>query len=77
MGFELVGEITDVQTIARGTGVRERPRLRRIYGQGKWRKVKGIAKIRLASGRLRWAELHWCEARGIGRKEFKRKRYLD
>ena len=52
-------------------------RLRRQYGPGRWRKLKGIALIRLASGRVRQAELHWYEAHGIGRKEVKRKRYLD
>lgn len=77
MGFELLSEITDVETIARGTGVRDRARLRRIYGQGNWRKLRGIAQVRLASGRVRLAELHWYEAHGIGRKELKRKRYLD
>jgi hypothetical protein len=77
MGFELVSEITDIETIARGTGVRDRARLRRIYGQGNWRKLKGVAHVRLASGRVRLAELHWYEAHGIGRKELKRKRYLD
>ena len=77
MGFELLGEITDIEVIARGTGVRDRARLRRIYGQGNWRKAKGVAQIRLVNGRVRLAELHWYEAHGIGRKELKRKRYLD
>jgi hypothetical protein len=48
-----------------------------LYGQGRWRKMKGVARIRLRDGRLRLAELHWYEAHGIGKKEFKRKRYLD
>jgi hypothetical protein len=77
MGFELLSEITDIETIARGTGLRERTRLRRIYGQGNWRKLKGVARIRLANGRVRLAELHWYEAHGVGRKELKRKCYLD
>ena len=77
MGFELLSEITDIDTIARGIGVRDRARLRRIYGPGNWRKLKGIARIRLANGRVRLAELHWYEAHGIGKKELKRKRYLD
>jgi hypothetical protein len=63
--------------MARGFGIRDLARLRRIYGRGNWRKVKGVARIRLASGRIRLAELHWYEAHGIGRKEIKRKRYLD
>ena len=77
MDFELVGDITDIETIATGAGIRERPRLRRLYGKGRWRKMKGVARIRLRDGRLRLAELHWYEAHGIGKKEFKRKRYLD
>ena len=77
MDFELVGDITDIETIATGGGGRERPRLHRLYGKGRWRKMKGVARIRLRDGRLRLAELHWYEAHGIGKKEFKRKRYLD
>jgi len=70
MPFEVVGEITQIQPIAIGTSIRDLPRLRRLYGRGRWRKLKGI-------GRLRMAELHWYEAHGIGRKEIKRKRYVD
>lgn len=77
MNFEILGEITDTETIARGRGIRELARLRRVYGQGMWRKMKGIARVRLPNGRVRVAELHWYEAHGIGRKELKRKRYLD
>ncbi len=77
MAFELVGEITFIETIAVGTGIRDLKRLRRNYGKGRWRKVKGLARIRLRSGRIRLAELHWYEAHGIGKREIKRKRYLD
>jgi hypothetical protein len=77
MDFQLVGELTDVETIASGSGIRELPRLRRLYGKGRWRKMKGVARIRLKGGRIRIAELHWYEAHGIGKKEFKRKKYLD
>ena len=77
MDFELVGDLTDVETIATGRGIRELPRLRRLYGQGRWRKMKGRVRIRLRNGRIRLAELHWYEAHGIGKKEFKRKSYLD
>ena len=77
MNFELVGDLTGVETIATGRQIRELPRLRRLYGKGRWRKMKGVARIRLRDGRLRLAELHWYEAHGIGKKEFKRKRYLD
>jgi hypothetical protein len=75
--FELVGELHDVERIAVGQSIRELPRLRRLYGKGRWRKMKGIGRIRLRDGRFRLAELHWYEAHGIGKKEFKRKRYVD
>jgi hypothetical protein len=77
MLFEIIGEIADVQTFAIGRSIRELPRLRRVYGRGRWRKRKGIAQIRLPDGAIKAAELHWYEASGIGRKEFKVKRYLD
>jgi hypothetical protein len=75
MPFEIVGEITEVEIIATGRSIRELSRLRRQYGQGRWRKL-GLPIIRLGSGSVRLAELHWYEAHGIGRKEIKRKRYL-
>lgn len=77
MDVEIVGDITVVETIARGRGIRDLKRLRRAYGEGQWRKVKGIARVRLPSGHIRPAELHWYEAHGIGKREIKRKRYLD
>lgn len=73
MDFDFVTEISDVETIATGKGVRDRGRLRKLYGQGKWRKRKGVARVRLSSGRIRLAEIHWYEAHGIGRREFKLK----
>jgi hypothetical protein len=77
MPFEIVGEISQIQTIAAGPGIRNLQRLRRLYGRGRWRKLKGVALVRLSSGAIRKAELHWYEAHGIGRKEIKRKRYVD
>ena len=77
MPFELISEITEVETIAAGSKIRDVARLRRMYGKCRWRKLKGIAQVRLRSGRIRLAEMHWYEAHGIGRKEMKRKRYLD
>jgi len=77
MSYEIVGDITQVETIAVGTRIRELSRLRRLYGRGRWRKVKGVAMIRLRTGRMRRGELHWYEAHGIGRREMKRKRYVD
>ncbi len=73
MDFELVSEIADVETIATGKGVRDRARLRKQYGRARWRKVKGIAQVRLPNDRIRLAEVHWYEAHGIGRREFKLK----
>jgi hypothetical protein len=73
MDFEIVSKIADVETIARGTGVRDRARLRKQYGGGRWRKLKGVARVRLVDGTIRLAEVHWYEAYGIGKKEFKLK----
>ena len=75
--FTVIGEITDIEPIAKGMGVRDRARLNRLYGRTRWRKLKGCATIRLRTGRVRRAELHWYEGHGIGRREMKRKRYLD
>ena len=77
MDFEILGEITVLETIASGRGIRDLRRLQRNYGKGRWRKMKGSARIRLRNGDIRVAEIHWYEAHGIGKKEFKRKRYLD
>lgn len=75
--FEVISDITGIETIAVGAAIHDLARLRKEYGPGRWRKVKGIAMIRLRTGRVRRAELHWYEAHGIGRKELKRKRNLD
>ena len=77
MEFEIVSKVSDVETFAAGRSIRELRRLVRVYGKGRWRKRKGIAVVRLADGALRTAELHWYEAAGIGRKEFKIKRFCD
>jgi hypothetical protein len=69
--FEIVGDISEIQTIATGPSLRDRTRLRKQYGKGRWRKLKGIANVRLVSGRIRLAEIHWYEAHGIGKREFK------
>lgn len=77
MNFEIIGEITDIEVITVGNSIHDLPRLRKVYGQGQWRKLKGTALIQLSNGRIRLAELHWYEAHGIGKKEIKRKHYLD
>jgi hypothetical protein len=76
MQFEILGEISEVETIASGSGIREIGRLRKIYGRARWRKRKGIGRVRLADGTFHLAELHWYEASGIGRKEYKIKQLL-
>ena len=77
MDFEIVGDIRDVEIIAVGTGIRDIARLRRQYGRGRWRKLKGKALVRLLNGSTREAEVHWYEASNIGRKEFKIKLSSD
>ncbi|MEH2036304.1 hypothetical protein [Nostoc sp.] len=76
MNFEIIGEITNIEIIAVGNSIRELERLRKIYGSGRWRKLKGFATISLDDGSIYEAELHWYEAHGIGKKEIKIKRFL-
>ena len=45
MNFDIIGDIAGTQTIATGSGTRERGRLRKRYGRGRWRKRKGFAQI--------------------------------
>jgi hypothetical protein len=77
MYFEIIGELEGVETIAIGRSIRDLARLRRRYGTGRWRKLKGTGTVRLRSGAVRWAEIYWYEAHGIGRVKFKIKRFLD
>jgi len=77
MYFEIIGEITDIEIIARGTGIRDREALNERYGAGNWRKMKGNAHVLLANGQLRHVEVHWYEAHGIGKRLLKIKRYID
>jgi hypothetical protein len=71
MDFEIVGEVTSVETIASGRGVRDRASLRRQYGKGRWRKLKGVANVRLIDGTIRLAEVHWYEAQKATRLRWK------
>jgi hypothetical protein len=75
--LEILGEIRKVETIATGRGVHIRRYLDRIYGKGRWRKMKGIATVRLSDGSICEAEIHWFEAHGIGQKDFKIKRVVQ
>ncbi len=77
MYFEVVGDIGDIEVIARGPSVRERARLMAQFGAGRWRKLKGIATVRLRDGTVSRAEVHWYEAHGVGRTKFKIKRILE
>jgi hypothetical protein len=77
MHFEVVGDISEIETIATGHGIQRLAFLRDRYGGRNWRKRKGIATVRLASGSIRLAEVHWYEAHGVGRTGMKIKRFLD
>ena len=76
MYFEILDKITNIETIATGKSIQELKRLEKTYGKGRWRKMKGIAKIRLLDGSIYIAEIHWYEAHGIGKKEFKIKHII-
>ncbi|MBA3438401.1 MAG: hypothetical protein H0T92_00840 [Pyrinomonadaceae bacterium] len=77
MIFELIGKITNIETIASGSKIRDIERLRKTYGLGRWRKLKGIVLVRLEDGTESDAELHWYEEHGIGKQEMKVKELLD
>jgi hypothetical protein len=77
MWFEIIGKISNIQTIAIGNSIRELNRLKKIHGKGRWRKMKGMALVKLPNGEILGAELHWYEAHGVGRKEFKIKKFLE
>jgi len=75
--FEIIGDIGVIEVIAVGGSIRDIMRIRKQYGPGRWRKLKGVAKVRLQNGRLCHAELHWYEAHGIGKRKMKIKKILD
>ncbi|MCY7348359.1 MAG: hypothetical protein LH614_19360 [Pyrinomonadaceae bacterium] len=77
MNFEIAGKISDIEIIAVGSKIRILPFLQSEFGSGRWRKLKGIAQIRLSTGEIRLAEIHWFEAHGIGKKFLRIKQYLD
>ena len=76
-GFRLRGPVTSIEVIAVGRAIRDLRALRRLYGKGRWRKLKGEALVELPDGRITEAELHWYEAHGIGRVDMKVKRLLE
>jgi len=75
--FEIIGSIDNIQIIAVNKSIRELARLREQFGAGRWRKLKGIATVRMRNGAIRKVEIHWYEAHGIGKRKLKIKRYLD
>ena len=77
MNFEILGQIEGIETIAKGPSVREKKRLAKQFGGGRWRKLKGTATVKLRDGSTGKAEVHWYEARGIGRRKIKIKRLLE
>jgi hypothetical protein len=77
MDFEVIGPIRQIQVIAKGRGIQVRKYLLKTYGRGRWRKLKGLAPVRLPNGAVHEVELHWYEAHGIGRRELKIKHYVD
>lgn len=77
MNFEIVGPIANIEVIAAGPGVRIQERLRKLYGHGRWSKLKGIATVRLANGGIRIAEVHWYQAHGIGKRDMKIKYFVE
>jgi hypothetical protein len=77
MKFEIVSQIEDIEIIAVGTNIRDLTYLQKVYGRGRWRKLKGKASVKLPNGEIRRVELHWYEAYGIGRKDIKIKYYVD
>ncbi len=77
MKFEILDQIEGIEVMAVGTSIRDLAYIQKMHGSGRWRKLKGKAHVRLPNGNIRWVELHWYEAHGIGRKDIKIKRYLE
>jgi hypothetical protein len=74
--FELVSEISKIETIAVNVSIHDRFKLTSKYGGNRWRKLKGIALVRFPSGAIQKAEVHWYEAHGVGRRKMKIKQVL-
>ena len=73
---EIIGSISEIEPFARNTSIDDLDRLRKLYGRGRWRKLKGRATVRLMDDTIQTAEMHWYEANGIGGKDIKIKRLL-
>lgn len=74
--IEVISEITDIEIIAIGNSIRNLDRLQKKHGRGRWRKLKGLANVRLPDDTICFAEIHWYEAHGIGKRDIKVKRIL-
>ncbi len=77
MNFEIIGDTSEIETIAVGNKIRILKLLRKRYGKGRWRKLKGVATVRLFDGTIRLAEVHWFEAHRVGKKKMRIKRFVD
>ncbi|MGI8670790.1 MAG: hypothetical protein ACR2J3_13235 [Aridibacter sp.] len=77
MTFDIIAKIENIETIAVGNKIREIARLRKQFGKGRWRKLKGETTVRLLNGNIRRVEIHWYQAHGIGKRKMKIKKYLD
>ncbi|MGB7085420.1 MAG: hypothetical protein WBD47_07695 [Phormidesmis sp.] len=77
MNFEIIGKISNVETIAVNLSIRELDTLKKKYGGRRWRKLKGVGLVSFPSGNVRQVELHWYEAHGIGKRKMKIKKLLD
>lgn len=77
MYFEIIGEIKDIEVIAIGGGIKDLIKIQKKYGKGRWRKLKGSAKIKLMNGAIKFAEIHWYEANGISKKNIKIKKIIE
>ena len=77
MYLDIIGEIEEIETIAVGGKIRDIMRIPKQFGPGRWHKLKGAVNVRLLSGRICKAEIHWYEAPGVGRKKKKIKRIVD
>jgi hypothetical protein len=59
VAIEIIGAVNNIELIATSRSLREARRLKKVYGTGRWRKLKGIAMVRLADGAVLKAEVHW------------------
>lgn len=75
--FEILSEITSIKTIAVNLSIREQKKLKSEFGGRRWRKLKGNAHVRFPNGESRYAELHWYQPHGVGRRKMKVKHVLD